>query len=236
MGKIGEQANLCAKIKTIHMFELPLFPLNTVLFPGAPIHLHIFEARYQQMIGLCIEERRPFGVVLIRSGKEANAPLATPYRVGCTANIIQVQRLEQGRFNVVAIGQERFRILTLDADTQPYLIGQVELYPIRVTDPKELEQQAARLRHYFKKFVAAVIEVSGNAVDIGDLPEDALGLAYIAATVLQIGVHQKQALLEQTDAAMLFNQLLHLYRREQALLKAMILHGEQQDDAPYSLN
>lgn len=218
------------------MFELPLFPLNTVLFPGAPLHLHIFEERYQKMIKLCLEEHRPFGVVLIRYGQEANAPLATPYRVGCTANIIQVQRLEQGRFNIVAIGQERFRILTLDADSQPYLIGQVELYPFRIADQQGLEQQAARLRRYFQKFVAAVIEVSGNAVDIGDLPEDALGLAYIAATVLQIGVHQKQALLEQTDAATLLEQLLYLYRREQALLKAMILHNEHQGDEPYSLN
>jgi Lon protease-like protein len=218
------------------MFELPLFPLNTVLFPGAPIHLHIFEPRYQKMIGLCIEESRPFGVVLIRSGKEANAPLATPHRIGCTANIIQVQRMEQGRFNIVAIGQERFRILTLDTDSQPYLIGQVELYPFQIKDPQELEQRAARLRRQFQKFVAAVIEVSGNSVEIGDLPEDALGLAYMAATVLQIGVHQKQALLEQSDVVTLLDQLLYIYRREQALLKAMIHHGEKQDGIPYSLN
>ena len=54
--------------------EIPLFPLTTVLFPGATIPLHIFEDRYKQMIAMCVEEKRPFGVLLIRSGQEAGAP------------------------------------------------------------------------------------------------------------------------------------------------------------------
>jgi len=72
------------------MFELPLFPLNTVLYPGTPLYLHIFEPRYQRMINLCLNEHRPFGVVLIRHGQEALGPLAEPYRIGCTADIIRV--------------------------------------------------------------------------------------------------------------------------------------------------
>ncbi len=78
------------------MFEIPLFPLNTVLFPGTPIHLHIFEERYKQMINLCLQEQRPFGVVLIRNGMEALGPLAEPFHIGCTAEIAHVERLEDG--------------------------------------------------------------------------------------------------------------------------------------------
>ena len=76
--------------------ELPIFPLNTVLFPGARLPLHIFEERYKAMINACIDERRPFGVCLIRSGSEPGAP-AEPFNVGTTAHIRQVQRLEDGK-------------------------------------------------------------------------------------------------------------------------------------------
>ena len=82
---------------SIIMFELPLFPLNTVLFPGMPLTLHIFEDRYKLMIGKCIQERQPFGVVLIRRGLEALGPVADTHSVGCMAFIRQVERLEQGR-------------------------------------------------------------------------------------------------------------------------------------------
>ena len=98
------------------MFELPIFPLNTVLFPGMPLSLHIFEDRYKLMIGKCLQERRAFGVVLIRQGAEALGPLAEPNKIGCTAFISQVERLHQGRMNIGVIGQRRFRIISLDTE------------------------------------------------------------------------------------------------------------------------
>src|SRR5512147_2655499 len=92
------------------MYELPLFPLNTVLFPGMPISLHIFEPRYKLMIEQCIQIAQPFGVVLIREGVEALGPSAEPHQIGCSAQITQVERLEDGRMNIVAVGVERFQI------------------------------------------------------------------------------------------------------------------------------
>ncbi len=118
------QSTNCVKM-ALPMFELPLFPLHTVLFPGTPIHLHIFEDRYKQMINLCLDKHRPFGIVLIREGMEALGPLAEPYRIGCTAHIVHIQRLEQDRMNIVAIGQERFEIQSLDFLAIPYLAGLV---------------------------------------------------------------------------------------------------------------
>ena len=94
------------------MNALPLFPLNTVLFPGMPLGLYIFEERYKLMMAQCLQEEQPFGVVLIAQGKEAMGPAAEPHPVGCTAVITEVQKLNDGRMNIVAVGQERFHIDT----------------------------------------------------------------------------------------------------------------------------
>ena len=75
------------------MLRLPLFPLNTVLFPKMPITLHIFEERYKQMIQHCLSEQIPFGVVLIKQGVEVNGS-AEPYLVGCTARITHTHHLQ----------------------------------------------------------------------------------------------------------------------------------------------
>ena len=77
------------------MHKIPLFPLNTVLFPKASIPLHVFEDRYKRMIRHCIDTKSPFGVVLIRMGSEVGDS-AIPYDVGTTANIINVNKIEDG--------------------------------------------------------------------------------------------------------------------------------------------
>ena len=91
------------------MDKLPLFPLNTVLFPKASIPLHVFEDRYKCMIKGCISTRSPFGVVLIRMGSEVGDS-ATPYDVGTTANIININRVGDGQLFITAIGDKVFRI------------------------------------------------------------------------------------------------------------------------------
>ena len=109
------------------MVELPLFPLNTVLFPTAPLTLHIFEERYKEMVSRCIAEDIPFGVVLIREGQEVGSP-ALPFEVGTTAQIVSVEKLLQGRMNLIAVGRERFRLLDT-SHARPYLVGRVEFAP-----------------------------------------------------------------------------------------------------------
>src|SRR5687768_9701668 len=103
---------------------LPLFPLHTVLFPGHPLPLHIFEPRYRLMIGRCLEQSAPFGVVLIRAGLEVGAP-AEPYAVGTRAEIVRHERLDDGRLNLLCVGRERFRVREL-IPGEPYLLGLVE--------------------------------------------------------------------------------------------------------------
>src|SRR5882672_7382750 len=107
---------------------LPLFPLNTVLFPGMSLPLHIFEERYRQMINACISQNAPFGVVLIESGREVGSP-ATPHAIGTSAHIAGVERMADGRLHIEVVGQQRFHILSLHYD-EAYLTGTIEEFPL----------------------------------------------------------------------------------------------------------
>ena len=107
--------------------ELPLFPLNTVLFPGQALSLHIFEERYKLMINRCLEKREPVGIVLIREGQEVGPP-AVPYEVGTVATLVETERHESGELDVIAVGQERFMIHDILQRT-PYIIGQITAIP-----------------------------------------------------------------------------------------------------------
>lgn len=205
------------------MFELALFPLETVLFPGTPIHLHIFEPRYRQMIHTCIETGRPFGVVMIRRGVEAGATLAEPYRVGCTARIIHLQPLEDGRMNLVALGDERFQIHSLRHD-QPYLTGMVEIDLIEHPRTLHLLQAMRSLRPAMLRYLALLHAAEPEVVEIGELelPEDPLASLYMMAALLQIPAREKQPLLEARDSQDLLAHIQRLLGREIALLQHIL--------------
>ena len=215
------------------MYDLPLFPLDTVLFPGMPLSLHVFEDRYKIMIGLSLERRQPFGVVLIKEGVEALGPLAEPHLVGCTARITQVERLGQGRMNIGAIGRRRFRILSLNRDL-PYLVGEAVNYPL-ASDAPGTDIAASRLRPWVIRYMDELSRIEGSDFDPLQLPEDPIPFAYMAATLLRIPSNQKQAFLAAVSAYELLDDLRRHYRREVAFLKMMI---EQRvtDQGPFSLN
>ena len=110
------------------MSTLRLFLLNTVLFPGMELPLHVFEERYKQLVAECLTSGDAFGVALIRDGQEVGDRTADPHLVGCTARIEQAAPTEGGRIMVEARGEQRFRILDLD-DGHPYRSATVE-YPV----------------------------------------------------------------------------------------------------------
>ena len=218
------------------MFELPLFPLETVLFPGAPLHLHIFEERYKRMIETCIQEHKPFGVVLIHHGQEALGPLAEPHGIGCSAEIVHVRRLDQGRLNIVVLGQERFRIFSLDRVSFPYLVGTVGEFPLAVEAPEDLAEAGKRLRPWVKRFIQTLLDAGGTQFDLKQLPEDPILLAYTAASILQIPPYQKQSLLDTRLAEQFIVRLLAIYRRESALLDVILANRAQDMGLPFSRN
>lgn len=117
---------------------LPLFPLGTVLLPGATLPLHIFEPRYRQLtvdlVNGAVPDRE-FGVVAVREGWTPDDDgIAGLHTVGCTAVLRDVKRLPDGRFDLVTQGARRFRLIDLDADSKPYLIGSIEPLPDDPTD------------------------------------------------------------------------------------------------------
>jgi Lon protease-like protein len=218
------------------MFELPLFPLNTVLFPGMPINLHVFEPRYKLMIEQCIQNDEPFGVVLIHKGTEAQGPLAEPYPIGCTAQITQVERLDDGRMNILAVGLERFEIRALNHD-EPYLVGTVELMPLDEHNEPVIERAGHRLRPWVERYLAVLSQVADDVhFDPDRLPDDPLALAYLAAALLQIPSDQKQTLLAAEGASDFMTTVRTVYRREVALLSAIVARDTMDTQGLFSLN
>lgn len=217
------------------MDELPLFPLNTVLFPGNPLRLHIFEERYKRMINLSIESRLPFGVVLIRRGVEALGPLAEPHTIGCKAQITEIQRLPDGRMNILAEGRARFRILSLESDQYPYLVGRVENFPLLKMDPMAIKTAGNRLRYWVERYLGILNQSGVGQFNSQQLPDDPLVMAYIAAGLLQMELEQKQELLSIEHADDLLDRLNIVFRREVVLLKTMLSSGLEEKGA-FSVN
>lgn len=218
------------------MYELPLFPLNTVLFPGMPLTLHIFEERYKEMIDRCLDTRQPFGVVLIRRGVEAMGPLAEPHMVGCTAEIAQVEPLAGDRLNILAVGRDRFRIVSLQQD-KAYLTGMVEAFPLEAEDP-DVWRSVHRLRPRLEEYLHLLSEAGDVEFEANDLPEDPEAMAYLAATVLQVPNQQKQDLLAAPAATDLLQTVSALYRKELPLLRTLLREEKkiQEGPGPFSLN
>jgi Lon protease-like protein len=191
------------------METLRLFPLNAVLFPGQLLPLHIFEPRYRQMIGECIQYGQAFGVVLIRSGAEVGEA-AEPYEIGTTAHIVQVESEADGRMNILCVGNARFRIARLLHD-KPYLSGQVELWP---WEPyREGSTDIERIRRLLDRYLHLLAEMADSKLD-ASLPDDPAALANIAASALQVELNEKQRLLATPSISAMLIDIADLLQRE----------------------
>ena len=175
--------------------ELPLFPLNSVLFPGATLPLHIFEERYKKMVNLCLESNSPFGVLLIRSGSEVDEA-ADPFEIGTTARIVRVQHLDAGRMNLICLGEQRFRLSRQVSET-PYLVGEVE--PLQSTDGEgqQVTDVADTVATLFAEYHRLYLAVSNQwARQIG-MPGAPGELADFVASRMAVDPWTKQRLLEE---------------------------------------
>jgi hypothetical protein len=185
--------------------QLPLFPLGTVLFPGSTLNLHIFEDRYRLMIGRCLEQGTPFGVVLIRAGDEVRegrigSRPAEPYTVGTVAQINANVKLEDGRYLLTAVGVGRFRIRSFTQHI-PYLAAEVDDLPD--TSSPEAEQAAQHLRSTYERYWQGVAVATGAPVEAEELPINPVELGYQLADRLQVPYTRKQRWLESSTVARL---------------------------------
>ncbi len=200
------------------MIELPIFPLNTVVFPGWPLPLHIFEPRYKEMLRYCVEEQQPFGIVLIEEGKAEIDPAAAPHTTGCTVAIIEIQRTDQGTFHVMTVGQERFRIHRLRRD-KPYLVGEVEMVDFESEDGQMLKTAVQQLRPLVIDYFLALAHISDEMeIDTSQIPSDPEELSYMAAAILQVSLETKQVMLAARKASNLLTYLRDVYQYELRLI------------------
>lgn len=207
----------------INAVELPLFPLNTVLFPGQVLPLHIFEERYRLMIRRCLAEDLPFGVVLIKRGREVSTidDDTEPYSVGTVARIIESTHLTNGSMNIVTVGVERFRIRKLLRD-QPYLRGEVVTLPmVDPADDAAVEAAAARVKQEVNRYIELISDAAGLQIQIDETPTAAQQIGYLAAITMQIDNREKQELLGSPSVNQMLRRELALLSRENALLTWM---------------
>jgi len=177
--------------------EIPLFPLpNVVFFPGVMLPLHIFEERYKKMISACVEENAPFGIVLMDG--ESESP-STIRKVGVLGRVAQAERLEDGRMNILAEGEARFRIVKF-LGQHPCWSASVEL----VQDGREPEAVLKSLgRETAKLYLAAYqkgLELTGKQGGELRLPTSPVDLSFMVAYVLDMESDAKQSLLEMNSA------------------------------------
>ncbi len=221
-------------IYTNIMYDLPIFPLNTVLFPGMPLKLHIFEERYKLMINSCYQSGQPFGVALIKSGQEVGGR-AKPFLIGCTAVITELEPLPGGRMNIVAVGRDRFVAHSFRYD-QPYLVAEVDTLSLANANSTTLNTTTRSLRPWVKHYLQTLADASETKFDIQQLPDDPIQFAYLASFLLEISIEQKQNLLNIEDADELIANLRTMYRREVTLLNAMLAPQTAEDAGVFSAN
>jgi hypothetical protein len=135
------------------MMEIPLFPLHTVLMPRALLPLHVFEPRYRALLADCLAARSPFGVVCLRAGREVGPGSVRFAAVGTLAEIREVTRDPDGRADIMTVGTARFRLVDVDADRKPYLVGSAVMLPELLGDPARAARLASRVRSRFVRYL-----------------------------------------------------------------------------------
>jgi len=203
--------------------SLPLFPLGTVLFPGLLLPLHIFEERYRQLVRDLLAEPAPrrFGVIAIRKGRETGIDgISALYQIGCTATLRQVTERDDGRFDLVTAGTERFRLADLD-DSKPYLQGKVDLLPEEAGDEAAAAHAAQAVQAAFRTYLGALAARGATQLAVPDLPDDPVLLSYLVAASMIIDLSGKQALLAEPDAAGRLAAEHALLCRETTMLRSL---------------
>jgi len=226
--------------------RLPLFPLNSVLFPGLVLPLNVFEERYRAMMRDLLktpeEEPRRFAVVAIRDGHEVAPsapgmpdPTAVPERgpsagfgtdplksfhgVGCVADAATIREREDGTYEVLATGTTRVRVVSVDA-SGPYLTAELEELPEeRGDEAGALAEGVLRAFRQYQKRLAGARERSLSTG--ADLPDEPAVVSYLVAAAMMLDTPTKQRLLQAPDTASRLRDELKLLRSETAIIRSL---------------
>ena len=202
---------------------MPLFPLGTVLFPGLVLPLHIFEERYRQLVGDLLDgpEPRDFGVIAIRKGRETGVDgVSALHEIGCTARLREVMRHDDGRFEVVTVGAQRFRLLELD-HSRPYLRGEIELLTEETGDEAAAALAVQAVQRTFREYLDALATEGAAQISVPDLPDEPVPLSYLVAASMIVDLSDRQVLLAEPDAAGRLAAERTLLARETRILRTL---------------
>jgi len=208
--------------------QLPIFPLNTVMFPGVSVPLHVFEDRYRALVHhlLTISDKsmRLFGIVAIREGYEVGEPRPTSvhsvHRVGCVVQMTSVEPYEDGRFDIEVVGRHRLRLDGLDTSGQ-FLVGDVETLPERTAKGRDAAAEAARTYEVFEEYRRRLSTMRGGDVLDGDLPKDPEYLSYSLAATCLLTLQERQQLLEASTPLDRLVMLRHALIEEMRAMRAI---------------
>jgi Lon protease-like protein len=205
---------------------LPIFPLGTVLLPGASLPLHIFEPRYRQLTIDLVTGAVPgrsFGVIALRQGRhEDMSSEHDTHGIGCTAILREARRLPDGRFDIITRGGRRFRLLDIDETSAPYPLGSVEWVPDN--DPSDeqrlllpiLAHSAREAHHQYCTTAWRHEDWDEPAADI-----DAAALPHLLAADCLLPLEDRQTLLEERCPAQRLRLVRSLLVREATFLRTL---------------
>lgn len=198
---------------------IPLFLMRTVLFPHMPLSLHVFEDRYKQMLQDCLDSGQSFGVVAIREGEEAGGE-ARPCEVGTLARIVSVERLDDGRMNLVISGATRFRVLR-EVPGKPYVQADVDY--LEEQDPPADGKLSRRVKRAFEGYLAGLRQMAPNLSSVPAIPAEDEVLGYLVAAMVETPLQARQRLLEAQTPAERMEMELQILRFEADLVNRRVL-------------
>lgn len=224
--------------------RLPLFPLNSVLFPGLVLPLNIFEERYRAMMRELLktpeDEPRRFAVVTIRDGHEVapsapgipdptavpelgpaagfgTDPLRSFHKVGCVADAATIRERADGTFEVLATGTTRARLLSVDA-SGPFLTAELE--PVLEAPGEEAGALAEGVLRAFRQYQKRLAGARERSLAAGaELPDEPGVVSYLVAAAMMLDTPTKQRLLQAPDTASRLRDELKLLRTETAIIR-----------------
>jgi Lon protease-like protein len=211
------------------LYELPLFPLSVVLFPGQTLPLHIFEPRYRVMIRSCIEHDAPFGVVLLR-----DEPPHVPHTIGTSARVTDVRRLSDGRMNILTVGEMRFQVHNFRMSEHGYLVGEVSALPF-VEDVEQSDPILRSVLRLIRRYLTLIAMANEQRFNVDQLPVRPVELAVFTAVALDLPLEEKQKLLAQACISDLLKMEESLLRQETKMLQVMLSAIRPPDDGLFFL-
>jgi Lon protease-like protein len=220
---------------------LPLFPLGTVLYPGLVLPLNIFEERYRQLVRDLLDgpEPRRFGVIAIREGRETGIDgVSALHDVGCVAVVREVTELPDGRYELLTIGTDRFKLHGLaDPVSKPYLLGEVETLDEPVGDEAESRLAVTAVQRGFRGYLDMLATKGSATISVPELPDEPILLSYLVAASVIVDLPERQGLLAQPNALRRLRAERALLAKETAILRSLgTTPAPDLRSSPYSQN